>query len=229
MREGRPILVVDDEKNIRLTLSEALGEIAPVDTAMNGEEALEMLAARDYAVTLLDLKMPGMDGMAVLREVAAHRPDVRFIIITAHGSVENAVEAMKLGAVDYIQKPFTPEEIRSLVLAVLRREVLDPDSVRLVEEYLELAKRHINRRNFDAALQVLLRASGIEPRRADVFNLLGAIHEIQGRRLDAIDNYRTAYWIDQSYVPARENMERVTGVLPEVRAINLGQGDGGEG
>lgn len=229
MQERRPILVVDDEKNIRLTLSEALGSIAPVDTAMNGEEALEMLVAKDYAVVLLDLKMPGMDGMAVLREVAAHRPDVRFIIITAHGSVENAVEAMKLGAVDYIQKPFTPEEIRFLVLAVLRREVLDPDSVRLVEEYLELAKRHINRRNFDAALEVLLRASGIEPRRADVFNLLGAIHEIQGRRREAIDNYRTAYWADQSHSPARENLERIMGALPEARAINLGEGTGGEG
>jgi DNA-binding NtrC family response regulator len=92
------ILIVDDEKNIRLSLTQALGPLGyAVETAMNGEEGLEKIADRDLAIVILDLRMPGMDGMEVLRRIAERRPDVRVIITTAYGTIERAVEAMMWG------------------------------------------------------------------------------------------------------------------------------------
>jgi DNA-binding response OmpR family regulator len=117
------VLIVDDEKNIRLTVGQSL-EAADldIDTAVNGEEALEKLRTAGCRLVLLDLKLPGIDGMDVLRELRRFDRDIQVVIITAHGTVDNAVEAMKLGAVDFIQKPFTPDEIRTVVAAALSRK-----------------------------------------------------------------------------------------------------------
>ena len=118
----KAVLVVDDEKNIRLTLTRALETMElTVETAVNGEEAVEKLVERSYPLVLLDLRLPGMDGLEVLRKLRALQPETKVIIITAHGTVENAVEAMKLGAVEFLQKPFTSDEIRSVVKAALAR------------------------------------------------------------------------------------------------------------
>jgi DNA-binding NtrC family response regulator len=104
------ILVVDDEKNIRLTMSQSLEVLEiPVQTAVNGEEALQKLQEGTFALVFLDLKMPGMDGMEVLRRIKSNWPKIRVVIITAHGTIQSAVEAMKLGAVDFLQKPFSPK------------------------------------------------------------------------------------------------------------------------
>jgi len=114
------ILIVDDEKNIRLTLARSLEPLRiPVRTAVNGEEALRELRTSVFCLVFLDLKMPGIDGMEVLRQIKAGWPETRVVIITAHGTVETAVEAMKLGVADFVQKPFSPEEIRTLATRVL--------------------------------------------------------------------------------------------------------------
>ena len=116
------VLVVDDEKNIRVTLRESLKSLGfDVETAINGEEALELATRRTYELILLDLKMPGMDGMEVFRQLRERSPSTAVVLVTAHGSVEAAVEAMKLGAVDFLQKPFAPQEIREVVTQVLQR------------------------------------------------------------------------------------------------------------
>jgi DNA-binding NtrC family response regulator len=119
----KPILIVDDEKNIRLTLStslEALG--VETDSAEDGKEALVKLREKEFGLILLDIRMPGLDGMEVLRQVRESRPGIRIIILTAYGTIDLAVEAMKLGAVDFIQKPFVPEQIRERVARVMSRE-----------------------------------------------------------------------------------------------------------
>jgi CheY-like chemotaxis protein len=118
----KPILIVDDEKNIRLTLStslEALG--VKTDSAEDGKEALLKLKEKEFGLILLDLRMPGVDGMEVLRQVRESRPDICIIILTAFGTIELAVEAMKLGATDFIQKPFVPGQIRERVAWVMSR------------------------------------------------------------------------------------------------------------
>ncbi|MBI2480183.1 MAG: sigma-54-dependent Fis family transcriptional regulator [Planctomycetia bacterium] len=112
----RKILVVDDEKNIRLMLSQALASNTTIiETAINGEEALQKLEQSGYDLLLLDLRMPGMDGVQVLRQVHAEHPKLPVILLTAHGTVETAVEAMQSGAVNFLQKPFSPREIREAV------------------------------------------------------------------------------------------------------------------
>ena len=114
------ILIVDDDKNILLSLSIALEKLnVPVETAASGAEAMEKLGQGEYELMLLDLRMPGMDGMEVLRRVSQQRPEIKVIIITAYGSIDLAVEAMKLGAVDFLQKPFDVAEVRGVVRRLL--------------------------------------------------------------------------------------------------------------
>ena len=113
--EPKRVLIADDELNMRRVLEAMLRrEGYDVVTAANGHEALEGMN-REVHTVITDLKMPGLDGMGLLRKLSADYPDVPVVMITAHGSVENAVEAVKLGAFDYLEKPFEQEQIRQVV------------------------------------------------------------------------------------------------------------------
>src|SRR5215468_5072070 len=115
------ILVADDEPNLRRVLTAILQrEGYEVVLATDGEEALALLDPTIAAV-ITDLRMPRRDGMDVLRQTVADYPDIPVIIITAHGSVDSAVEAVKLGAFDYIEKPFEQEQIRIVVEKAVRQ------------------------------------------------------------------------------------------------------------
>jgi DNA-binding response OmpR family regulator len=207
----KPILIVDDEKNIRLTLSQVLETLgAEIDTAADGEEALTKLKGREFGLILLDIRMPGMDGMEILRRVREIRPDIRVIMITAYGTIESAVEAMKLGAVDFLQKPFDPEEIRELVLRVADRDKLDEHRLLDYASYIESAKNCIRDRHFDAAIEHVHRGISADPGRPEAFNLLGALMEMKGDRIEAQKNYRAALSLDPSYQPAINNLHRST-------------------
>jgi len=201
------VLIVDDEKNIRRTLSEALaGMDLRVDTASDGEEALARLREEAYGLILLDIKMPGLDGMEVLRRVRDVQPEVRVIMITAHGTVTSAVEAMKLGAVDFLQKPFSVREIRTLVGKVREREKLDPEQAEGYEAHVELARRAITHRQFDVARDYVRAALRLEEGQPEVHNLLGVLHEIAGDRYEAQQRYRKALKLDPTFAPARANL-----------------------
>ena len=209
--EKESILVIDDEKNIRMTLSQSLESLGiPVQTAVNGEEALQKLRESIFRLVFLDLKMPGMDGMDVLRRIKEEWPKIRVVIITAHGTIESAVEAMKLGAVDFIQKPFSPGEIRELATLVLEREALDEESAVDYRSLIELAKRHITDRRFGAARETTRKAIAADPARPEAYNFLGALLEIKGDWVEAQKFYRAALEIDPTFKPARENLERTT-------------------
>jgi DNA-binding response OmpR family regulator len=208
---NKPILIVDDEKNIRLTLSRTLEVLGvETDSAEDGEQALAKLKEKEFGLILLDLHMPGVDGMEVLRQVRVIRPDIRVIIITAFGTVELAVEAMKLGAVDFIQKPCVPEEIRKMVTRVMDREKLDEQKVADYASSIELAKKSISDRHFDAAAEHVRKGISLDPVRPEAFNLLGVIMEIQGDRVEAQKNYRAALSLDPSYEAAIKNLQRST-------------------
>lgn len=220
--EPQRVLIVDDEKNIRLTLVQTLEPLGvEVDTAANGEEALGKLEQNDFGLILLDLKMPGMDGMQVLEKIREVRPDIRVIIITAYGSIESAVEAMKLGAVDFIQKPFAPVEIRGLVSQVFNREAIDEQGADDYAAHFELAKKAVSERHFEAAIGHVKKAISMDPGRAEAFNLLGALQEIKGERLDALKNYRAALSLDPTYEPAQKNLDRSTS-HPHTGSVILG-------
>jgi len=207
----QPILVVDDEKNIRLTISQSLEPLdMPVQTAASGEEALEKLRNGLFGMVFLDLKMPGMDGMEVLRRIKKDWPKIRVIIITAHGTIESAVDAMKLGAVDFIQKPFSPGDIRELAKSVLERETLDKERTVDYRALIELAKRQITDRSFADARKTARKAIAADPGQPEAYNLLGALLEMDGKMFEAQKFYLAAMDIDPRFKPARANLKRTT-------------------
>lgn len=224
--EGNPILVVDDEKNIRLTLSEALAALAlSVHTALNGEEALQKLETEEFQLMILNLKMPGMDGIEVLRRVKQKWPKVRIIVVTAHGTIESAVEAMKPGADDFIQKPFTPWEIREAALQVLEREALGEEKPVDHDTLIKHAKPHISNGKFAKAREAAQRAIAADPAQPDAYNLLGALLEITGDLLSAQKFYRMALDVKPTYEPARANLARATS-MQKFGKIHLGPDTG---
>jgi two-component system, NtrC family, response regulator AtoC len=122
--ESKCVLIADDEINIRRVLEAILRRDGyDVVTAANGDEALAGMR-RGVNTVITDLKMPGLDGMGLLKRLSAEYPDVPVIMITAHGSVESAVEAVKLGAFDYVEKPFDQEQIRQIVAKAMRTHML---------------------------------------------------------------------------------------------------------
>lgn len=208
---NQSILIVDDEKNIRLTLSLALEKLnIPVDTAADGEEALKKLAAKSYSLMLLDLRLPGIDGMEVLRRAQELRPEVQVIIITAWGSIEAAVEAMQLGAVNFLQKPFDAEEVREMVALLLDQATQERDRGREYNHYLELALVRISKGEFDTARVYAHKAIAVDPDRAEAFNLMGGLYEARNNRREAEKNYRVALALTPSYKPAQNNLDRIT-------------------
>jgi len=110
------LLFIDDE-DIVLRSSRRIfaGSDYEIDTASSGDEGLAMVRAGNYDIVVTDLKMPGLSGMEVLKTLRKERPDITVIIFTGYANVETAREALKNGAFDYVPKPFTPEELRSVV------------------------------------------------------------------------------------------------------------------
>jgi DNA-binding NtrC family response regulator len=119
---AKSILVVDDDMTMRSFISLVLKEQGyDVNQAENGSKALEMIKSDSYELVITDLKMPDMNGIDLMKAGRNLRSDMRWIIITAYGSINNAVEAMKLGASDYLSKPFSsPDELRHVVGRVLK-------------------------------------------------------------------------------------------------------------
>jgi DNA-binding NtrC family response regulator len=115
-KEAKRILLVDDEENARLALSRLLSkEGYIVDAVSNGYEALNHLREHDVNLIVTDIKMPEMDGISFLRELNKSFPGSNVIMITAYGGVESYIEAINLGAFEYINKPVRIEELRSIM------------------------------------------------------------------------------------------------------------------
>ena len=121
------ILIVDDDPLIRRQLEGLYMDHGyPVESAADAQEALEHMSGSEFALALVDLKMPGSDGMTLIREIRERWPVVDVIMITGYGSIKGAVEAMRYGACDYITKPFEPDDILLATQKVLeRRRLLD--------------------------------------------------------------------------------------------------------
>jgi nitrogen regulation protein NR(I) len=124
------VLIVDDEINIRRVLAATLKrEGYEVTTAEDGEQALAVLAKMPVHVVVTDLVMPKLGGMDLLRRVSSDFPDVPVIVITAHGSVDSAVTALKAGAFDYVTKPFEKEELKKVIAKAARAHDLERQNV----------------------------------------------------------------------------------------------------
>src|SRR5258706_3721589 len=119
--EKKQILVVDDEANLRRVLTAELSRDGyEVHSARDGDAGLAVLRDHHIDLVITDLRMPKMDGLELLRQALRSDPELPVVILTAHGTVDNAVEALKTGAFDYITKPFDQAEVRTIVRKALR-------------------------------------------------------------------------------------------------------------
>lgn len=140
MNQAR-ILIVDDEPNVRFILERTLKNGGyTLDTAEDGGKAIDMVGRTDYDLILLDLHMKPVSGLQVLAAVHEKKPDTIVIILTAHSSIESAVDALRMGAFDYLFKPALPETVRERVREGLRRRKLDLDRRHLITQINDLKK-----------------------------------------------------------------------------------------
>jgi DNA-binding NtrC family response regulator len=132
------VLLVDDETDFRQTLAKRLARRQlQVATAADGASALAHIAQAEVDVVLLDVKMPGMDGIQVLREIKQRRPLVEVIMLTGHASVEVAIEGMGMGAFDYLMKPMDIDEIVFKLQDAYKNKVLQEEKIHNAEQQLK--------------------------------------------------------------------------------------------
>ncbi len=186
MDTSQRILIVDDEPNVRLVFRTALEAIGyQVTEAGDGDEALEQLRQVPTDLILLDLKMPRACGMETLARLRDAGDDTPVIIITAHGSVPDAVAAMKLGALDFLPKPISPTTLRSVTAqacaraatrhALDRQEPVPPGPSALFEENLRRCRLALERREFDDAEFFLRVSDSLRPGTPQVQKLRQAL------------------------------------------------------
>ena len=132
MSEKQKILVVDNDKAICWVLEKAFtGEGYLVDTVLDGSKALDKIGESAYALVIMDIMMPVMDGLSALKHILELPNPPETIMVTAHSNIENTVEAMKLGAFDYIVKPFDIDEILSLAKRAINKYASSEEKTRL--------------------------------------------------------------------------------------------------
>jgi DNA-binding NtrC family response regulator len=132
----RRILLAEDSERTRQSLKELLqtDDEIEVDTAHNGEDAIKALEKQNYSIGLIDLKMPGLDGMQLIEEVQKRKMPVTIIVMTGYGSINEAVQAMRLGAYDFLTKPIDVQHLRLVIARALRDRVLHDEVVYLREQ-----------------------------------------------------------------------------------------------
>jgi DNA-binding response OmpR family regulator len=178
-------LIVDDEPNVRMMLRTALESVGyRVLEAADGPAALSQVQSMPCDLVLLDLRMPKMDGMETLRRLRAGGHAVPVVILTAHGSIPDAVTAMKLGAIDFLTKPITPQALRAAVADVIHRQVDEPaqhpavasakpaDRSQSIAFDLARVKRALNRGEFDEAEDLLRAVIARDPQSTEANELL---------------------------------------------------------
>jgi DNA-binding NtrC family response regulator len=190
------ILVIDDEKSIRNTLKDVLEyEKHNVDVAENGEEGLAFLAKNDYDLILCDIKMPQMDGLEVLEKIFSQTQDVQVIMISGHGNIDTAVESIKKGAYDFIEKPL---DLNRLLITV--KNALD--KTKLIT-HTNVLKKKISKNNeiigesspIKKVLDVVDRVAPSEAR-VLIVGPNGSGKELIARRLHDNSNRRLAPFIE---------------------------------
>ncbi|MCK5837384.1 MAG: response regulator [Desulfobacula sp.] len=152
--ENKKALVIDDEQVVLDSVRKILdAENYEVDVTLKGKKGINLAINNSYDIVLTDIRMPDIGGLIVLRDIKRSKPSLPVVIITGYGSVSSAVQAMKLGAADYIQKPFDPEQlIQSVSKAIDSAVSQEPEEQNIIHkqevvQVLELLANDINLRN----------------------------------------------------------------------------------
>lgn len=205
---GKKVLLIDDTKNIRMMISTCLESLGyRVDYAENGYEGIKIFKNDKYDLVILDIRMPKLSGTELLKIIKGIDKKVPVLIITAFPTIKNAVECIKMGAVDYLRKPFTTKRIKEVVENIMKRDTLvennDYDSL------IESAKKSINNLYFDNALKYLKKAISINVEDGEPFNLIGIIYETKNDFYKAYKYYNIALQLEPNSQMIKENIDRV--------------------
>jgi CheY-like chemotaxis protein len=209
MTEPKPrMLVADDERNIRKNLGMVLETAGyAVDEAQDGEEALDLCRQNHPDIAFVDLHMPKMEGLEVLAHFRTLSPKTAVVIITAYGSAANAVEAMKLGAVDFLEKPFDPKIIGILAEEILFRQRMGSSGS--FDDLMHLADL-ARERNAPIEARAYLKAAMARAfDRPEPYYWLGYLCEGEGEQKRAIQYYYMAVSANRAYEPAVEALKRL--------------------
>ena len=205
------ILIVDDETNVRLNYRITLEtEGYEVFEARSAASALEKLLERSFAVAILDMRMPEMGGLELLTKMREAGITVPVMIVTAYSDVPHAVQAMKLGAIDFLQKPLRPDDLRSIVAEIVKRHTPQKDHpAETFTSHIVAAKRCLNLRFFARARTHLAKALELNTRSPEAFNLAGVLAEMLDDYDKAKKYYGQSIKLDKHYEPAQQNMRRL--------------------
>ncbi|MFT9494619.1 response regulator [Anaerosolibacter sp.] len=178
----KKVLIADDTKNIRNLLATCLKhEGFQVIDVENGEEALEAFQNDVFDLAFLDIKMPKISGTEVLRRIRELGVQTPVIIITAFATIKNAVECTQLGAVAYLQKPFTTNRIKQVLVEIMglpRQQVS-------VNDLLQLSNVQISQGNLESALTSLKNALSLEPTNPQIYEMLSKVYTLIGSTEEA--------------------------------------------
>ena len=140
-RKMDKLLIIDDERSILELLSTVFTkEGYEVETSLSASKALDLIESQNFDLVISDIKLPEMSGMEILRKVKLKKPELPFVMITAYGSIKQAVEALKVGALDYVLKPFDVEELKIVVAHGLEKGKLKQENIQLRKELEEKHK-----------------------------------------------------------------------------------------
>ncbi|MDB5352168.1 MAG: phoB [Planctomycetota bacterium] len=210
MSPSKRILIVEDEPNVRLVFRAALSLDAYIlVTAEDGETAQRFQKQAPADLILLDLNMPCMGGMEFLRRLRESGDDVPVVIVSAHDSTPNVVQAMRLGAIDFLSKPPTPESLRKVVAEVLARAAVKPAKVEPVpsatpeDDLMVQAKQALNHREFSRAETLLGSARRRPDLAAEACYLIGILHELRDEKDAAFRAYQASLQANPKFEPAR--------------------------
>jgi len=188
------ILVIDDEAIVHESCTRILTEEGYcVEGAFTGEEGFKKVKEENYDLVITDLKMPGISGMDALKKIKADSPDVGVLMITGYSTAETAVEAMKLGAFDYLPKPFTPDELIDVVSKALEKRRVLSEVKHLEKAYRDASKAISSSLNLKEVLELIVKS---------VVNLL----EVKGCSVHLLDDTgkkletRAAYGLSDAYL-----------------------------
>src|ERR1700721_120208 len=221
------ILIVDDETNVRLNYRITLDtDHYRIFEAVSAAGALEELIGHSFALAILEMRMPEMDGLELPAKMRSFGITVPAMIVTAYSDVPHAVQAMKLGAIDFLQKPLRPEDLRRIVAEILKRHAPQKEEpAETFDAHIVAAKRCLNLRSFAMARIHLLKAMELNTKSVEAFNLAGVLAEM----LDEVDKakkyYGRAIKLNKNYEPAQQNMRRLFELQNFGRAsepLNLG-------
>jgi len=205
------IIVADEDPAIRKLFQQInASKDLVVHVVSSGHDLVETLKNKGGEILFLDLHLPDANGIELLNSLTKDYPDLQVCMISGRADVHEAVLAMKDGAVDFLEKPLNPEVIKTLVEKLSARIKLDESEAESYDDYIHLAKHQLNVGNGEDAARLATKAVEIDSERPEAYNVLGMIHESQGEKKEAQNQYRTALVKDQSYQPASVNLDNIT-------------------